>query len=119
MRPFLRVVRPFLRVMFALHNFQSMVKDTLNRRELPLMDIGRLYNEQYPCNCFLCQIIHNTGVWEYTTTESVTFLPIHRAPTEEDASYVADSINSGEDFSASSDGDSDDSSGGEPSDREA
>lgn len=70
-------VRPFLRVMFALHNFHSMVKDRLNRRELPLMDIGRLYNDQFPCNCVLCQVQCNGPAWDHTTRESVTFLPIY------------------------------------------
>lgn len=37
-------IKPHLRILLALHNFTSMIKDNLSGKELPMLDLGKLYN---------------------------------------------------------------------------
>lgn len=48
--------RTYLRVVFALHNFTSTVKDDLNRSQPPTIDLGSMYNERFPCSCVFCAV---------------------------------------------------------------
>lgn len=75
-----RNVKSYLKILFAMHNFTSMIKDDLNRKELPLLEYGELYNERFPCTCMLCIVRRDRGAWEFTTVDSVTYLPIHVMP---------------------------------------
>lgn len=31
-------IKPYLKVLFALHNFKAMIKDSFNRKDLPILD---------------------------------------------------------------------------------
>lgn len=46
------------------------------------MGTGRLYNEQFPCDCVLCRLIDEFEAWNHTTMDSVTFLQIHGSRCE-------------------------------------
>lgn len=70
-------IKPYLRILFALHNFGSMLKDEFRRSELPPLDMGSYYNERFPCNCFLCQLMTDEEAWKRTTDESVNGELIH------------------------------------------
>lgn len=70
-------VKPYLRILFAIHNFKSLVKDGLNRKELPLVDFTKYYNTQFVCSCVLCRVMVEDHAWERATVLSVSFLPVH------------------------------------------
>lgn len=74
-----RNIKPYLRIMFALHNFTSVMKDKLNRNELPWLDMKSLYNERFPCGCFMCQVMGEADTWRHTTLETVSFSRVHTA----------------------------------------
>lgn len=74
-------IKPYLRILFAMHNYSSMLKDQLNRKELPIVNVGDLYNEKFICSCFLCQVMHDEAVWNHTTMESIALLPIYTSAT--------------------------------------
>lgn len=80
---FIRYIRgdniaTYLRIMFALHNFTSMLKDRLNRRELPILNYGDLFNEHYSgCNCEYCISLTKAFIWNHCTKKPVTSLLIH------------------------------------------
>lgn len=70
-------IRPFLRILFAVNNFTSVVKDDLNRKELPLLDMGKLYNDRFSCSCPFCQKHLDADTWAHATMDTVTFTRIH------------------------------------------
>lgn len=72
-----RNIKPYLQIMFSLHKFSSIVKDHLNRRELPLLNItAAYYNSRFKCPCFLCKLLDDEETWEFSTIDSVSHIPI-------------------------------------------
>lgn len=61
--------KPYLRVLFDLHNFSTMLRDEFNRKELLILDLGSLYNESFNCSCVLFQLIIDAEIWTQSIVE--------------------------------------------------
>lgn len=84
-------IRPYLRIMFALHNFTAVLKDSLNRKELPAIDLGALYNAKFKCTCYLCIVLNSNPEndnWKHTTLDSISMQPIYPASAPEPPSIA-------------------------------
>lgn len=69
-------IRTYLRVMFAIHNFISIVKDDLNRSELPVVDFSILYNGRFCYDCAYCSLMMETEEWNRAKVQSISYQPI-------------------------------------------
>lgn len=69
-------IKTYLRIMFPLHNFTSVMKDDLNRSELPFIYLAVIYNERFPCTCVFCAIQGDMDAWKHATIDSISHQPI-------------------------------------------
>lgn len=92
-----RNIKPCLRIMFALHNFTSVVKDDLNRDELPWLDMQLLYNQRVTCTCTMCQLLEEPETWRHATMDTVSFSRIHGGMEVAANSNLSDEFSSEDD----------------------
>lgn len=86
-------IRPYLKAMFAVHNFKSMLRDELNRGDLPLMHLAKHYNRLFKCTCPLCIVREESDEWVAATKQSVSFEPIRLAtPSDNDVEEQSEDV---------------------------
>lgn len=49
-----------------------MVKDNLNRSELPIVDFDAFYNERFTCSCPFCQLLLEIDEWKHATLDFIS-----------------------------------------------
>lgn len=70
--------RQYLRIMFALKFFPSILKDQLNRYELPIVDKTKFFNQRFPCEYSLGYDLADYAVWQRVTVDTVQYEPTNR-----------------------------------------
>lgn len=64
-------IKPYLKILLAVHNMKAMVKASLNRMDLPLLYLQKQHWSRVSFDYVLCHVMPYEDLWMKATKSSV------------------------------------------------